>query len=115
MGYVEEVCDDITLIHSGDILLSGNLDDIKRDMGEGKLQLRAEGMADEALEGKIKAAFPGIETLQHENGLILDTKGKVSQGDILRFIEREGMTIRSFGLYTPSLNDIFISKAGEQA
>ena len=28
MGYVEEVCDDITLIHSGDILLSGNLDDI---------------------------------------------------------------------------------------
>ena len=115
MGYVEEVCDDITLIHSGDILLSGNLDDIKRDMGEGKLQLRAEGMGDEALEGKIKAAFPGIETLRHENGLILDTKGKVSQGDILRFIEREGMTIRSFGLYTPSLNDIFISKAGEQA
>lgn len=115
MGYVEEVCDDITLIHSGDILLSGNLDDIKRNMGEGKLQTRIEGMADEALEGKIKAAFPGIETQQHENGLILDTKGKVSQGDILRFIEREGMTIRSFGLYTPSLNDIFISKAGEQA
>ena len=39
MGYVEEVCDDITLIHSGDILLSGNLDDIKRDMGEGKLHV----------------------------------------------------------------------------
>ena len=55
------------------------------------------------------------ETQRHENGLILDTKGKVSQGDILRLIEREGMTIRSFGLYTPSLNDIFISKAGEQA
>ena len=115
MGYVEEVCDDITLIHSGDILLSGSLDQIKRDMGEGKLQTRIEGLADEVLEGKIKGAFPGIETLQHENGLILDTKGKVSQGDILRFIEREGMTIRSFGLYTPSLNDIFISKAGEQA
>lgn len=115
MGYVEEVCDDITLIHGGNILLSGSLDQIKREMGEGKLQLRVEGVADEGLDGIIKAAFPGIDTLPHENGLILDTRGKISQGDILSFVEREGMTIRSFGLYTPSLNDIFISKAGEQA
>ena len=38
MGYVEEICDDIALIHRGDILLTGS-SDIKRDMGENKLRL----------------------------------------------------------------------------
>ncbi len=115
MGYVEEVCDDITLIHEGRILLSGSLDAIKREMGEGKLQLRAEGLPDAALADKMKAAFPGMDSSAHENGLILDTKGEIGQNDILRFVQREALTILSFGLYTPSLNDIFIAKAGEQA
>ncbi len=39
MGYVEEVCDDVTLIHNGDILLSGKLDEIKRAEGQDKLFL----------------------------------------------------------------------------
>lgn len=115
MSYVEEVCDDITLIHGGHILLSGGLDEIKHRLGEGKLQLRAEGLADEQLARDIHQAFPAIQTQAHEQGLILDTQGVVSQGDILGFVQQQGITIRSFGLYTPSLNDIFISKAGEQA
>ena len=115
MGYVEEICDDITLIHGGRILMSGDLDQIKREMGEGKLQLRIEGVSDEQLAEKMRITFPETENMMHENGLILDTRGLVGQGDILRFIQKEGMTIHSFGLYQPSLSDIFISKAGEQA
>ena len=115
MGYVEEICDDITLIHGGRILMSGDLDQIKREMGEGKLQLRIEGVSDEQLAEKMRITFPETESMMHENGLILDTRGRVGQGDILRFIQKEGMTIHSFGLYQPSLSDIFISKAGEQA
>ena len=56
-----------------------------------------------------------MDSSAHENGLILDTKGEIGQSDILRFVQREALTILSFGLYTPSLNDIFIAKAGEQA
>lgn len=115
MSYVEEVCDDITLIHGGEILLTGDLDAIKREMGEGKLQLRIEGMADSELAERLKKAFPQMETQMHENGLILAAGGRVSQSELLRFVEEEQLTIDSFRLYTPSLNDIFIAKAGEQA
>ena len=49
MGYVEEVCDDVTLIHEGSIRLTGDLDQIKREMGENLLLLRIEGLEDAAL------------------------------------------------------------------
>lgn len=98
MGYVEEVCDDITLIHGGEILLTGDLDAIKREMGEGKLQLRIEGMADSELAERLKKAFPQMETQAHENGLILAAGGRVSQSELLRFVEEEQLTIDSFRL-----------------
>ncbi len=113
MGYVEEVCDDITLIHQGDILLSGSLEALKREMGEGKMQLRVENLPDSELAAALMAAFPQLETQPHENGLILDTKGRLTQQQILDFIVQGDLVVYRFGLYTPTLNDIFISKAGE--
>ena len=37
MSYVEEFCEDIVLINHGDIVLSGNLDQIKREYGHNRL------------------------------------------------------------------------------
>ena len=54
---------------------------IKREMGEGKLQLRIEGVSDEQLAEKMRITFPETESMMHENGLILDTRG-TSRGDI---------------------------------
>ncbi len=115
MNYVEEVCDDICLIHEGNILLSGDLERIKRDMGENKLQLRVEDLSDVELAAALTGAFPALRTQPHENGLILDTGNRVTQRDILDFVNGRGLIIRAYGLYTPSLNDIFIAKAGERA
>ncbi len=113
MGYVEEICDDITLIHQGDILLTGDLEQIKREIGEGKMQLRVENLSDEQLAAAIQGQFPQLATQPHEDGLILDTQGQVTQKQILDFVGQQGLTVFRYGLYTPSLNDIFISKAGE--
>ena len=112
MGYVEEVCDDVTLIHKGDILLSGNLDEIKREEGQDKLFLSI--LPDEdAWKQSLKAAFPQLDIQPGHDGLILDTKGLVSQEEILRWLSGQRLTVRQFGLYEPSLNDIFIKKAGD--
>lgn len=114
MGYVEEICDDITLIHEGDILLTGSLEQLKREMGEGKLQLRVEDMPDSELAVALKQSFPQMDTQPHENGLVLDTQGLVNQQQVLDFIAQRGLTVFRFGLFTPTLNDIFIDKAGER-
>ncbi|MGI6687400.1 MAG: ABC transporter ATP-binding protein [Christensenellales bacterium] len=112
MGYVEEVCDDVTLIHNGDILLSGNLDEIKRAEGKDKLFLSV--LSDgEAWKEDLQSAFPALIILPGDEGLILDTQGQISQGDILGWLAGQNLVIRQFGLYEPSLNDIFIQKAGD--
>ena len=113
MTYVEEICDDVTLIHGGDILLSGDLAQIKRELGQNKLQLRVEGLSQQALAQALESSFPGIQTQGHDEGLIIDTSGGLTQADILRFISQGNHNIASFGLYFPSLNDIFIDRAGE--
>ena len=115
MSYVEEVCDDITLIHKGNILLSGALDDIKRDLGQDKLRLRVEDMTLEALDTALKARFPALLTQPHDDDLILDLKGRLTQKDVLEFILSKNYTVANFGLYFPSLSDIFIQRVGEQA
>lgn len=113
MNYVEEVCDDICLIHQGDILLSGALDEIKRDLGQDKLQLRVENLSVEALDAALKARFPGLLTQPHDDDLILTMYGQLTQKDVLDFILSRNWTIEYFGLYFPSLNDIFIQRVGE--
>lgn len=115
MGYDEEICDDITLIHSGNILLSGDLTDIKRKRGENKLLLKVDGKQDEEIRRALSESFPSISVESAEKALVLDTHSKVSQREIMAFLAEQDWRILSFGLYEPSLNDIFISLAGGEA
>jgi len=115
MGYVEEVCDDVTLIHEGRILLSGDLSDIKLEEGRSKLFLSLLDEGDSSLPEMMRRAFTGILITPAHGGFILDTQGEDRQGDLLKWLSAQDLVIRRFGLYEPSLTDIFISKVGEQA
>lgn len=44
MGYVEEFCEDIVLINHGDVVLEGNLKDIKKAYGKNRLVISFEEM-----------------------------------------------------------------------
>lgn len=114
MSYVEEVCDDITLIHDGHILLTGDLDSIKRARGENKLLLEVDGMADEDVIRLIGEQFPGVVGIPHHEGegVILDTQGTSTQQQLLKYLATTDWVIVRFGLYEPSLNDIFVSSVG---
>lgn len=115
MGYVEEVCDDVTLIHEGDIILTGDLDRIKREEGRDKLFLSLAAGDLQQLHTKLQATFPRMDILATHDGLLLDTRGEDLQGQLMAFLAQEQIGIRHFGLYEPSLTDIFIDKVGAQA
>ena len=115
MSYVEEICDDITLINDGHILLTGDLTDIKRQRGESKLLLKVDGQTDEAVMDAVRTAFPGTGFVQHDGSLILSVQDSVTQQDMLRFLADQAYHIIRFGLYEPSLNDIFVSSVGGDA
>ena len=50
MSYVEEFCEDIAIINKGNIALSGNLKDIKKDFGKNRLILSASNYSLEELK-----------------------------------------------------------------
>lgn len=109
MSYVEELCDDICLIHNGEILLSGVLDEIKLERGLNRLRVHTN---DDETAQKFISGLGSINIEKTAKGLIVDTMGKHEQKEVLDALINNSLEIVDFGKFMPSLNDIFISLAG---
>ncbi|MGN0367322.1 MAG: ABC transporter ATP-binding protein [Wujia sp.] len=116
MSYVEEFCEDIVIINHGDVVLSGHLDDIKSDYGKGRKTLSAENMDVNALAKLCEEKLAGKATVHNvtKKYVVLELAENVSQWDVLELCKQNGIEIKHFGAYEPSLNDIFVSRVGEE-
>ena len=65
MNYIEEFCDSIAILHQGEVVLSGNLRDIKRSFPRDRLVVRTQSPE------KIQAAFPCTQGEKGELILLL--------------------------------------------
>ena len=76
--------------------------------------LEVDGMADEDVIRLIGEQFPGVVGIPHHEGegVILDTQGTSTQQQLLKYLATTDWVIVRFGLYEPSLNDIFVSSVG---
>lgn len=116
MSYVEEFCEDIVIINHGEAVLSGNLDEIKVEYGKGRKVLSAENYSLEELkaicEEKLSSYMKVLGLNKHF--LVIEPEQNLDQWELLDKIKEVGIDIRTFGVYEPSLNDIFVSKVGEE-
>ena len=60
MSYVEEFCKDIVIINKGDVVLSGDLDNIKREFGKNQLVVSAVDKTLDDLENIINEHMSDI-------------------------------------------------------
>lgn len=111
MGYVEEMCDDLTIIKDGSIVISDKIKNIKKEMGKGRIFLEAENMPGDQLELYLKSQMPDFEYLKKDSGLIIDLQGS-NKEDFLQNLLDIQVNIKTFGAYEPSVYDIFIALAG---
>ena len=116
MNYVEEFCEDIAIINKGDVVLSGNLKDIKKDFGKNKLMLSANNYSPIELKEKCEEYFGDIIRVYEvmKEFVILELKESRSKNDLLSEIIKSDIDVEKFGEYEPSLNDIFVLKAGDE-
>lgn len=116
MSYVEEFCDEIAILNHGDVVLAGNLREIKRDFGQDRLVISSLSETPEELAEKLRAGFSDlleVEKVQKEK-VIIRKKEESNKTKILSRILEQGIDLEFFGLYEPSLNDIFVEKAGDE-
>lgn len=117
MSYVEEFCDEIAILNHGDVVLSGNLREIKRDFGRDRLVVSSLGETPEELGERLKKGFSDlldVEKIQKDRVIIRKTEEENKPAILKRLLE-QGVDIEFFGLYEPSLNDIFVERAGDES
>lgn len=117
MSYVEEFCDDIAILNHGDVVLSGDLKEIKREFGRDRLVLSSLGETAQELAEHLEEGFADlldVEKVQKDR-VIIRKKQEDNKAEILKRLIERGVDLEYFGLYEPSLNDIFVEKAGDES
>ena len=112
MSYVEEFCDEITLIDKGQIVLTGNLSEIKNERGRNRYRLSASNTMDD-----LRAAlsdYRDVSVKKDRESFILHVPEEEKASGLLWKLLKKGVEPESFSPYLPSLTDIFVEMAGDR-
>lgn len=102
MSYVESFCDDIAIIDHGQIILSGNLKEIKEERSQNRYAITSEDTNIELyLNDFVK------------KGNVYLVKIEEDPMQMMRELIEKGIVIEAFSKYEPSLHEIFVSEVGE--
>ncbi|MDO4272773.1 MAG: ATP-binding cassette domain-containing protein [Eubacteriales bacterium] len=117
MSYVEEFCEEIAILNHGQIVLSGDLKEIKREFGRDRLVMSSLDEEAPDLARRLNDTFSDlleVEKIQKDR-VIIKKKQPENKPAILKRLLEQDVDLEYFGLYEPSLNDIFVEKAGDEA
>jgi len=108
MGEAERMADDIVLIHQGQVVLDGDLEQVRASFGRNTLHLDFDG------DGAFLQSLPQVRraTIENNGAEIALAEGADPQ-DILQAVMGR-LRIRRFELAAPSLEAIFIEKVGAE-
>jgi len=108
MEQVEQICDQIALIHKGNKILEGDVGSIKQKFKENKFSLEfGEGISDLSVS-------PYREIKRSERGVTVQLEDGQDSNELLRFFVDKGLHVTAFNELLPSINEIFIQQVGGQ-
>lgn len=108
MSYVETFCDDIAIIDAGQIVLSGELETIKTEIGGHKVRIREKSGDLESYLNDNNIPFEKDST-----SYILELDDAYSQKDLVMGLLQSDIELDLLSSYKPSLHEIFVSKVGD--
>ena len=111
----QEFCEDIAIINHGDIVLSGSLREIKHEMGMDRLTLSAVNYEAGRLAEKVETELSHLVRVEQVKKEYLILKGQCEDAKrkLLAALSGTDIDVAQTGMYEPSLNDIFVAKAGD--
>lgn len=107
MEQVEELCHSIVIINKGQVMVSGTVQQVKRQKGRKLVRLAL----NDDREVRWLDTMPGVDVKARRQDYVeVSLVSDVSPDDILQAALRHGGQITRFELSDPSLNDIFIEQ-----
>ncbi len=110
MQTIEEFCEDLVLLHRGDVVLQGNLNKIKKDYGRVNLSVKVEESFMDIAE---ECGLTVVE--ETPNGTDFKVQNEAQAQEFLRKMISKGLNVVKFDLREPSLHEIFVEKCGGDA
>lgn len=113
MESVEKLCDNITLINRSHNILSGNVGEIRREMGKNHYRLAFQGQPEQLLDrlGDCISGYNMAKPEETESGIIYHSeftlRPEVAMHDFISAVN-DAVEIVTFDRALPSMNDIFI-------
>ena len=107
MEQVEQICEEIALIHQGEIILQGNVEEIKAQNKSNKFEIAFDGKMPQEL---LADSFSIVE--DNEKSLIIQVLEGHNSNELLKGLINRGIEIKSYQEILPTLNQIFINKVG---
>ncbi|KXH79337.1 ABC transporter ATP-binding protein [Sporosarcina sp. HYO08] len=108
MDHVEELCEQLSIIHHGKQIVNGTLRDVKRSFGKQNVRIHS----DYDLSALEKVA--GVGSVQRSiEGAVFQVESEDVAETLLMEALKAG-PIRHYAIEEPSLQDIFIEKVGKQ-
>ncbi len=101
MNYIEEFCDDIAILNRGEIVLSGNIREIKRSYDRRDISIVSKDIE------KIKNNIDYKYTLK-DDGLIIHLNDEEEKNLLISRIAELNVDIDEIKVIEPTLNDIFV-------
>ncbi|MGD9559615.1 MAG: ABC transporter ATP-binding protein [Oscillospiraceae bacterium] len=113
MNYVEEFCDAIAILHQGEIVLSGEIDAIKRSYDRSVMVVHAQNLAAvaEVCRGKLSDMVRSVDL--RENLLLARLAAPGEKLPFMAALAQQGIDVDSVAVFEPSLNDIFVQYTGD--
>lgn len=108
MNYIEEFCDEIAILNRGNIVLNGNLRDIKRANRRGQILLDSPELERVNRFVTEHCAELTRKTERQQGGLLVTLRNPEQKNALLRALSEASLELDRFGVYEPSLNDIFV-------
>ena len=107
MNYIEEFCDDILIMKNGEIMISGNIKQIKQSYERNKLKIESKDVQ------KIKSEYENECKIIDDTSLIYKMTSADQKQKIMQKLIKE-YDIDSIGILEPTLDDIFVKYAGDE-
>ncbi|TWT24277.1 ABC transporter ATP-binding protein [Planomicrobium sp. CPCC 101110] len=107
MDHVEELCDNISILDKGKMVLSGSIRDAKRSFGKQKVHIKTDG------DLSALKSMEGVEKFKKtKDGALFQISDDAAAQTLLNESMKLG-ALRHFAIEEPSLEEIFIAKVGK--
>lgn len=114
MNYIEEFCDDICILNSGKIAVSGSIREIRRSYPRDKIVISTtdpDTLAKYLIQ-KVSDISAEINASEEDNSVTVRLKNENDKSLLLSALAGSNIDIDSFEVSEPTLSDIFVQYAG---